>query len=159
MILTEIFCFQPSYESGADCQDALESDHSSRTVPCGLFSRIRLARRQDSACRSHCRGAIDRRLCFDVCPLSRYIKALLIDRIIYAGTLAYLVDSNPGRSAGAVSCNSFVRGSLACVLSQVAIPIQNGIGDGGLYTMFAALLALSCACSALIACELNRPFT
>lgn len=39
------------------------------------------------------------------------------------------------------------------MLSQVAIPIQNGIGDGGLYTIFAGLLALSCLWSGLIACE------
>lgn len=74
--------------------------------------------------------------------------------MIYASTLAYLVDSNPGRSAGAVSCNSFVRGSTACVLSQVAIPIQNAIGEGGLYTIFAGLLALSTGCLLLLAGEL-----
>lgn len=42
-----------------------------------------------------------------------------------------------------MSSNSFVRGSLACVMSQVAAPIQSAIGDGGLYTLFAGLLALS----------------
>ncbi|KAI9639325.1 major facilitator superfamily domain-containing protein [Dioszegia hungarica] len=71
--------------------------------------------------------------------------------MIYASTLAYLVDSNPGRSAGAVSCNSFVRGSLGCILSQVAIPIQNAIGDGGLYSIVAGLLAISTACLLFIA--------
>lgn len=74
--------------------------------------------------------------------------------MIYASTLAYLVDSNPGRSAGAVSCNSFVRGSLGCILSQVAIPIQNAIGDGGLYSIVAGLLAISTACLLFIAGEL-----
>ena len=81
--------------------------------------------------------------------------------LIYASTLAYLVDSNPvsltiispgaakkltyskGRAGAAVSSNSFVRGSLACVMSQIAAPIRDAIGDGGLYTMFAGLLALS----------------
>lgn len=29
-------------------------------------------------------------------------------------------------------------------MSQIAAPIQDAIGDGGLYTMFAGLLALSC---------------
>jgi len=36
-----------------------------------------------------------------------------------------------------------VRGCLACVMSQIARPIQDAIGDGGLYTIFAGLLALS----------------
>lgn len=72
---------------------------------------------------------------------------------VYSSTLAYLVDSNPGRSASAVSCNSFCRGVAACVMSQVAIPIQNAIGDGGLYTLFAGLLCLSCAGLVTVACE------
>ncbi|ORY32921.1 major facilitator superfamily domain-containing protein [Naematelia encephala] len=65
--------------------------------------------------------------------------------LIYSSTLAYLVDANPGRSASAVSCNSFMRGTFGCILSQVALPIQNAIGDGGLYTLFAGLLCLSCS--------------
>jgi hypothetical protein len=36
-----------------------------------------------------------------------------------------------------------VRGCLACVMSQIARPIQDAIGDGGLYTIFAGMLALS----------------
>lgn len=74
-------------------------------------------------------------------------------RIIYSATLAYLVDANPGRSASAIACNSFVRGSFACILSQTALPIQNAIGDGGLFTMFAGLLAFSSAGMTLIACK------
>lgn len=70
---------------------------------------------------------------------------------VYSSTLAYLVDSNPGRAASAVACNSFMRGAVACVMSQVAMPIQNAIGDGGLYTLFTGVLALSCAGLALVA--------
>lgn len=89
--------------------------------------------------------------------------------LIYASTLAYLVDSNPvsrpdmeylvsadvpqGRAGAAVSSNSFVRGSLACVMSQVAAPIQDAIGDGGLYTLFAGLLALSSLGILFVACK------
>lgn len=72
---------------------------------------------------------------------------------VYSSTLAFLVDSNPGRSASAVSCNSFCRGVGACVMSQVAIPIQNAIGDGGLYTLFAGILCLSCAGLTAVACK------
>lgn len=35
-------------------------------------------------------------------------------------------------------------------MSQVATPIQNGIGDGGLYTLFAGILAFACACNLLL---------
>lgn len=69
---------------------------------------------------------------------------------VYSSTLAYLVDSNPGRASSAVACNSFMRGAVACVMSQVAIPIQNAIGDGGLYTLFTGVLALSCATLVLV---------
>ncbi|WVR06869.1 hypothetical protein IAU60_003905 [Kwoniella sp. DSM 27419] len=62
---------------------------------------------------------------------------------IYSSTLAYLVDANPGVSASAVSLNSMFRGIMAAVMSQIAVPIRNAIGDGGLYTLFAGLLALS----------------
>ncbi|OWZ64161.1 hypothetical protein AYX15_03986 [Cryptococcus neoformans] len=69
---------------------------------------------------------------------------------IYSSTLAYVVDANPGASSSAVSCNSMFRGICACVMSQVASPIQNGIGDGGLYTLFAGILAFACACNLLL---------
>ncbi|WVQ99518.1 hypothetical protein IAU59_006654 [Kwoniella sp. CBS 9459] len=70
---------------------------------------------------------------------------------IYSSTLAYLVDANPGVSASAVSLNSMFRGIMACVMSQIAVPIRNAIGDGGLYTLFAALLALSSGIMVLLA--------
>ncbi|WVF71357.1 hypothetical protein IAT40_006161 [Kwoniella sp. CBS 6097] len=70
---------------------------------------------------------------------------------IYSSTLAYLVDANPGVSASAVSLNSMFRGIMACVMSQIAVPIRNAIGDGGLYTLFAGLLALSSAIMVLLA--------
>ncbi|WWD17099.1 hypothetical protein CI109_101536 [Kwoniella shandongensis] len=69
---------------------------------------------------------------------------------IYSPTLAYLVDSNPGLSAPASSCASFVRGALACVMSQIAVPIRNGIGDGGMYSLFAGLVGVSCGLIVLL---------
>lgn len=63
---------------------------------------------------------------------------------VYSNTLAYLVDANPGKSSSAVGNNSMVRGVCACVMSQIALPILHAIGDGGLYTLFAGLLTLSC---------------
>jgi hypothetical protein len=47
-------------------------------------------------------------------------------RWMYAGTLAYLVDANPGRSAAAVATNSSFRGSLAFISAIIAVPLQVG---------------------------------
>ncbi|WVQ73955.1 hypothetical protein IAR50_003536 [Cryptococcus sp. DSM 104548] len=69
---------------------------------------------------------------------------------IYSSSLAYLVDSNPGISSSAVSCNSMLRGICGCIMSQIAAPIRNAIGDGGLYTLFAGVLALACGCNLLL---------
>lgn len=74
-------------------------------------------------------------------PLLQSLSA----RLCYSSTLAYIVDANPGRSAAAVSCNSLIRGIMACICSQVSLPLQNALGDGGLYSLFAGLLALSSA--------------
>ncbi|KAF8969510.1 MFS general substrate transporter [Flammula alnicola] len=51
---------------------------------------------------------------------------------IYSSILAYIVDANAGRSSSAVSVNSFFR--------EVAVPLQNALGDGGLYTLMAGLM-------------------
>ncbi|KAG8214817.1 major facilitator superfamily domain-containing protein [Butyriboletus roseoflavus] len=56
---------------------------------------------------------------------------------IYASTLAYIVDANVGRSSSAVATNSSFRGLFAFVAAEIAIPLQDSIGDGGLYTLWA----------------------
>jgi MFS family permease len=61
---------------------------------------------------------------------------------IYSSTLSYLIDSNVGRSSGAVACNSAIRGLFAFVASEVAGPLQDSVGDGPLYTGWAILLGL-----------------
>lgn len=99
--------------------------------------------------------------------------------VIYASALAFMVDSNVGRSSAAIACNSFFRGvslvsSLttflfvrvadspapaspwvtqltAFVLSECALPIRDRIGDGGLYTLFAGILAISSGVFILLA--------
>ncbi|KZP04105.1 MFS general substrate transporter [Athelia psychrophila] len=62
---------------------------------------------------------------------------------IYASTLAYIVDANVGRSSTAAATNSAFRGIAAFVAAEVAIPLQNSIGDGGMYTLWAGLLAIA----------------
>ncbi|EIW74247.1 MFS general substrate transporter [Coniophora puteana RWD-64-598 SS2] len=59
---------------------------------------------------------------------------------IYSSTLAYIVDANVGRSSSAVATNSSFRGLFAFVAAEVAVPLQNAIGDGGLYTLWAGLM-------------------
>ncbi|GBE87222.1 vacuolar DHA amino acid exporter [Sparassis latifolia] len=62
---------------------------------------------------------------------------------IYSSTLAYIVDSNVGRSSSAVATNSFFRGLFAFIATEVAVPLQNSIGDGGLYSLWAGLMVVS----------------
>lgn len=59
---------------------------------------------------------------------------------IYSSTLAYVVDSNTGNSSSAVAANSSIRGASAFVAAEVAVPLQDAIGDGGLYTLWAGLM-------------------
>ena len=61
---------------------------------------------------------------------------------IYASALAYIVDANPGRSFEAVAMNSCFRGISAFIFMEVAVPLQDSIGDGGLYSLWAGLLVL-----------------
>ncbi|KAI6046702.1 vacuolar DHA amino acid exporter [Pisolithus marmoratus] len=61
---------------------------------------------------------------------------------IYSSTLAYIVDSNTGRSSSAVAANSSIRGTSAFIAVEVAVPLQDAIGDGGLYTIWAGLMLL-----------------
>ncbi|CDO69278.1 hypothetical protein BN946_scf185042.g180 [Trametes cinnabarina] len=62
---------------------------------------------------------------------------------IYSSTLAYIVDANVGRSSSAVATNSAFRGLTAFVAAEVAVPLQEAIGDGGLYSLWAGLMVLS----------------
>ncbi|KAG1898226.1 major facilitator superfamily domain-containing protein [Suillus fuscotomentosus] len=62
---------------------------------------------------------------------------------IYTSTLAYIVDANTGRSSTAVATNSSFRGLSAFVAAEIAIPLQDSIGDGGLYTLWAGLLVIA----------------
>jgi len=61
---------------------------------------------------------------------------------IYSSTLAYIVDANVGRSSTAVATNSFSRGLAGFIAAEAAVPLQNAIGDGGLYTIWAVLCIL-----------------
>lgn len=62
---------------------------------------------------------------------------------IYSSTLAYIVDANAGRSSSAVALNSCFRGTLGFVAAEIAVPLQNSIGDGGLYSLWAGGLCIS----------------
>ncbi|KAG1869008.1 MFS general substrate transporter [Suillus subalutaceus] len=62
---------------------------------------------------------------------------------IYTSTLAYIVDANTGRSSTAVAANSSFRGLFAFVAVEIAVPLQDSIGDGGLYTLWAGLLVIA----------------
>jgi hypothetical protein len=61
---------------------------------------------------------------------------------IYASALAYIVDANPGRSSEAVATNGWFRGVSAFIFMEAAVPLQDSMGDGGLYSLWAGLLIL-----------------
>lgn len=83
------------------------------------------------------------RIFFDVSDVgSKLVGVLTRCRWIYTSTLAYVVDANPGRSCSAVATNSSFRGTLAFVSTMVAVPLQDAVGDGWLYTGFAGLLVV-----------------
>lgn len=56
---------------------------------------------------------------------------------IFSSELAYLVDANVGRSSSAVAFNSLFRGLGAFIAVEIAVPIQDALGDGWMYTIFA----------------------
>ncbi|KAH8114699.1 MFS general substrate transporter [Phellopilus nigrolimitatus] len=62
---------------------------------------------------------------------------------IYSSTLAYIVDANVGRSTTAVALNSWFRGVMGFVAAEVAPLMQDGVGDGGMYTIWAGLLVIA----------------
>ncbi|GAB1520834.1 hypothetical protein RhiTH_003922 [Rhizoctonia solani] len=66
---------------------------------------------------------------------------------IYSSTLAYIVDSNPGRASSAIATNSSFRGISGLIAAEISIPLKNALGDGGLYTLWAGLLVI---CEVLI---------
>ncbi|KAF7326635.1 Vacuolar DHA amino acid exporter [Mycena venus] len=61
---------------------------------------------------------------------------------VYTSTLAYIVDANNGRSVTAVAANSAFRGIAAFVATEVAVPLQDSVGDGWHYTIWMSLLIL-----------------
>ncbi|KAL0578561.1 hypothetical protein V5O48_003411 [Marasmius crinis-equi] len=62
---------------------------------------------------------------------------------VYTSTLAYIVDANVGRSSTAVALNSAFRGIGAFIMTEIAVPMQDGLGDGWTYTIFSALMIIS----------------
>ncbi|KAF9062176.1 vacuolar DHA amino acid exporter [Rhodocollybia butyracea] len=69
---------------------------------------------------------------------------------VYTSTLAYIVDSNVGRSSTAVALNSFFRGTLAFIFEEIAVPMQDGLGDGWMYTIIAFIMGISGVCTVVV---------
>ncbi|KAG2351531.1 vacuolar DHA amino acid exporter [Suillus spraguei] len=61
---------------------------------------------------------------------------------MYTSTMVYLVDANTGRSSTAVATKGSFRGLFAFVAAEIAIPLQDTIGDGGLYNLWAGLIVV-----------------
>ncbi|KAF5376834.1 hypothetical protein D9757_008897 [Collybiopsis confluens] len=69
---------------------------------------------------------------------------------VYASTLAYIVDANVGRSSSAVALNASFRGTFAFVFEEVAVPMQDSLGDGWMYSIIAVVMAVSGAFTFLV---------
>ncbi|KAF9502098.1 vacuolar DHA amino acid exporter [Pleurotus eryngii] len=59
---------------------------------------------------------------------------------IYASTLAYIVDANNGRSSTAMASNSAFRGVSAFAATEIAVPLQDAVGDGWMYTIWGIIV-------------------
>ncbi|KAF9446366.1 MFS general substrate transporter [Macrolepiota fuliginosa MF-IS2] len=94
-----------------------------------------------------------------VCDRRVHIAALCVFLFVagfftiwtYASALAYIVDANNGRSATAVATNSAFRGVSAFVATEIAVPLQDSIGDGWLYTIWGVMMMVSGALILLVA--------
>ncbi|KAJ8517001.1 hypothetical protein ONZ45_g5768 [Pleurotus djamor] len=63
--------------------------------------------------------------------------------MIYASVLAYLVDANNGRSSTAFAANSVFRGVCAFAATEIAVPLQDSLGDGWMYTIWGFVMILT----------------
>ncbi|KAF8995622.1 MFS general substrate transporter [Cyathus striatus] len=61
---------------------------------------------------------------------------------MYTSILAYIVDANIGCSSGATATNSAFRGLLSFVALETAVPLQDGLGDGITYSIWAGLMVV-----------------
>ncbi|KAF9517241.1 hypothetical protein BS47DRAFT_1339996 [Hydnum rufescens UP504] len=59
---------------------------------------------------------------------------------IYSSTLTYIVDANTGRSSTAIATNSSFRGLAGFIAAEISAPLQDSVGDGGLYSIWAGLI-------------------
>ncbi|KAJ3548715.1 hypothetical protein NMY22_g1153 [Coprinellus aureogranulatus] len=70
---------------------------------------------------------------------------------VYSSTLAYIIDANNGRSSTAAACNSAFRGVSAFIATEIAVPMQDHLGDGWMYTVWGVIMALA-GCLILLVC-------
>ncbi|KJA16284.1 hypothetical protein HYPSUDRAFT_147887 [Hypholoma sublateritium FD-334 SS-4] len=69
---------------------------------------------------------------------------------IYSSSLAYIVDANVGRSSTAVAGNSAFRGIFAFIATEIAVPLQDNLGDGWMFVVWAGFVSLGCICILLV---------
>lgn len=110
--------------------DASPEYIASHAVASPLRDRLCLGLPNPPAGRCDLRDVIYRRFFFDVSLphfskcLCEPLNSLSINRWMYSSTLAYIVDTNTGRSSTAVATNSAYRGILAFIAVEIAIPLQ-----------------------------------
>ncbi|OBZ71307.1 hypothetical protein A0H81_08577 [Grifola frondosa] len=81
--------------------------------------------------------------CSRCCHLHHAFPIRILLNLHILKHLAYIVDANNGRSSSAVATNSCFRGIFAFVAAEVAIPLQDTIGDGGMYSLWGGIMVVS----------------
>ncbi|CAI2189299.1 367_t:CDS:2, partial [Funneliformis geosporum] len=66
--------------------------------------------------------------------------------IIFNSTATYLVDAFPGKSASAIAVNNCVRSFAAAIMSFVAVPFENAVGNGWAFTIMVGINIIGICC-------------
>ncbi|PPR07470.1 hypothetical protein CVT26_013440 [Gymnopilus dilepis] len=64
--------------------------------------------------------------------------------------MAYIIDANPGRSSSAAVLASVFRGLLAFTAAETAVPIQDHLKNGWLFTIWSGMLSLAAVCTLIV---------
>ncbi|KAF8884888.1 major facilitator superfamily domain-containing protein [Gymnopilus junonius] len=69
---------------------------------------------------------------------------------LFSIIMAYIIDANPGRSSTAAVAASAFRGVLAFTAAETAVPLQDNLGNGWLFTIWSGILSLAGVCTLIV---------
>lgn len=80
---------------------------------------------------------------FWIIPMIAMFLFGISSMIIFGTVNTYLVDALPGKASAGIALNNLVRMTMAAIGAFIALPLENAMGFGWLYTMLAILAALA----------------